>query len=209
MRPPRCRRPPSPRSGKYGTNGMPSRSHRSMTSSARGRRGCSGSAPPRSARPRGRARSLDAHVGDADGADRATIDIGLDRPEALLERRLRVDAVQVVEADRVGAKRSQALLDLRQSTSGRPSPAPIAALGRDEHVPVDARRAPRRSSRSLSPPVYRCAVSMWRTPAATASRMKLTFSVRQAVRAQADAGHVDAGKSESGHEDQGYEAVSA
>ena len=60
-----------------------------------------------------RADLLDAHLGDADVADSALVAVLGDHAEALLERRLWVDAVQVVEGDRLGAQSPKALLDLR------------------------------------------------------------------------------------------------
>jgi hypothetical protein len=44
-----------------------------------------------------------------------------DRAEALLERRLPVDPMQVVEIDRVGPEALEALFDLRAERSGLPS----------------------------------------------------------------------------------------
>ena len=77
---------------------------------------------------------LHADLGETYVPDRATVDVGTDGAQALLERRLGVHAVQVVQADRLAAKRAQALLDL-PTKDVRPALAcPVAALGGDEHV---------------------------------------------------------------------------
>lgn len=77
---------------------------------------------------------VDADAGEPDVADRAALDVVGDRAEALLERRFRVHAVQVVEADRLRAQRSHALLDLRRQHLGPPLAGPVAALRGDEHL---------------------------------------------------------------------------
>ena len=56
---------------------------------------------------------LDPDLREPDTPDLATVAVRGDRAETLLERRLGVDAVQVVEVDRLGAQAPQALLDLR------------------------------------------------------------------------------------------------
>src|SRR3712207_4562444 len=70
---------------------------------------------------------LDADSRDADMADPARIDVLGDRPERLLERRVRVDAMEVEETERLGAQRAQALLDLRAEHLRPPLAAVVAA----------------------------------------------------------------------------------
>jgi len=67
-------------------------------------------------------------------ADVAAVDALADRAEALLERRVGVDAVQVVEPDRVGAQRAQALVDLRVQDLRAALARVVAALRGDEDV---------------------------------------------------------------------------
>jgi hypothetical protein len=67
---------------------------------------------------------LDADRRDADVADLAAVGVLADRPQALLERRVGIHAVQVVEVDRVGAQRAEALLDLSAQRLRTPSPRP-------------------------------------------------------------------------------------
>ena len=70
-----------------------------------------------------------------------------DRAEALLERRLGVDAVQVVEVDRLDAQPPQALVDLRAQCLGAARAGREAALRRDDHA---VRRAKRFADRRLA-----------------------------------------------------------
>jgi len=56
---------------------------------------------------------IEPDVRYSDVPDLAAILVLLDRLKALLERNIRVDAVQVVEGDAVGAQRPEAVLDLR------------------------------------------------------------------------------------------------
>src|SRR5438270_3888659 len=70
----------------------------------------------------------DCDLRDPDMTDLAAVPILLDRAEALLERGLRVDAVQVIESDAVGSQPAKALLDfspqhLRAAASGAADPA--------------------------------------------------------------------------------------
>ena len=76
-----------------------------------------------------RAGSLDLlyrDLGNADVPDLAAVTILLDGGEAFLNRCLRVDPVQVVESDAVGAQAAEALLDFGAEILGRPRPAPPA-----------------------------------------------------------------------------------
>src|SRR5262249_21609747 len=87
------------------------------------------------------ARGLD--LVDIDGRDRdlpdlARVAVFRDRAEALLQRSLLVDAVQVVEVDRLGPEAPQALVDLRAELIPAAA-AGVAALGRN-HEPVGIRR---------------------------------------------------------------------
>ena len=56
---------------------------------------------------------LDAHLGQADALDDSAVAVLSERLERRLQRRLRVDAVQVVEVDAVPPEPLKALLDLR------------------------------------------------------------------------------------------------
>src|SRR5204862_33782 len=62
-----------------------------------------------------------------------------DHLEALFERRLGIDPVQVVEGDGVRAQPAQALLDLRAQGVRAPLARPVAALGRDDTAVGDGR----------------------------------------------------------------------
>ena len=66
--------------------------------------------------------------------DLPAIAIRGDGAEALLERSLGVDAVQVVEVDRVGPQAAQALVDLRAQCLGAAGAWREAALRRDDHA---------------------------------------------------------------------------
>ena len=77
---------------------------------------------------------LDADLREPDVPDLTAIAVRGDRAEALLERRLRVDAVQVVEVDRAGAQAPQALVDLRAQRLGAARSGREAALRRDDHA---------------------------------------------------------------------------
>ena len=71
---------------------------------------------------------------EPDVPDLPAVAVRGDRGEALLERRLGVDAVQVVEVDRVGAEAPQALLDLRAQCFRIAGTGVVAALRRDDHA---------------------------------------------------------------------------
>jgi hypothetical protein len=64
--------------------------------------------------------------------DLACVAALLDGADAIFERRLRVDAVEVVEVDRLRAQPPQALLDLAPDRLG--APIVPAALRRDEPI---------------------------------------------------------------------------
>ena len=143
---------------------------------------------------------LDAHVGEPDVADRAAVDVALDRTQALLERRLRVDAVQVVEADRVGAQRAQALLDLPREHVGPALARPVAALGRDEHVVATARERLADRALALAAAVEVCGVDVPHARGhGLAHEVHVLGRGREAVGAEADPGDVDAGEPEAVH----------
>ena len=74
----------------------------------------------------------DADVGDADVSDLARVLRLLDGAQALLERRLGIDSVEVVEGDRVGPQALQALVDLGFEYVGATLAGRIAAFGTDD-----------------------------------------------------------------------------
>jgi hypothetical protein len=86
------------------------------------------------------------------GVDPPGVAVFLEDPEAVLERGLEIDAVQVIERDRVDAEALEALLDLGPQPLGVSGAGPVAALRRDDCL---ARRVRERrpTVRSLSPPV--------------------------------------------------------
>ena len=137
-----------------------------------------------------------AHRGHADMADRAPLHVALDRAQALLQRRIGVDTVQVVEVDRLSAERAQALLDLRLERR-RTRPA-IAALGRDEHVLGDALE--RLPDRALA---LAAGVEVGGVDVANARGDRLTHEGhmvgREAVGAEPDARDLEAGERERRH----------
>ena len=127
-------------------------------------------------------------------ADRAPVHVLLDRAEALLERRLRVDLVQVEEPDRVGAQGAQALLDLRADDL-RPAlaRAAVAALGGDEHVLGDARQCLPDRPLALALAVQVRGVDVAHAGGhGLADERHVLGCGREAVGAEADAGHLDA-----------------
>src|SRR4029077_18668082 len=77
---------------------------------------------------------LDADLGEPDVPDLPTVTVRGDRAEALLEWGLGVDAVQVVEVDRVGAQAPQTLLDLRAQRLRAAGTGRVAALRRDDQA---------------------------------------------------------------------------
>jgi hypothetical protein len=154
--------------------------------------------------PAGPLELLDAYLRDPDVADRATVDIRLDRAQALLQRRLRVDPVQVVQPDRVEAQRAQALLDLRPKHIRPPLARAVAPFGGDEHVLGGA--VERLADRALTLPA---GVQVRGVDVANARGHRLADERHmlgrggQTIGAQADTGHVDAGESERVHAGQG------
>jgi hypothetical protein len=116
---------------------------------------------------------LDSDVGDADMPDLPTVPVLLDRAEALLERRLGVGPVQVVEPEAVRPQPAEAFLDLGAERI-RASAVP-AAFRRDDAIVGDRRERSADRLFALSSGVG-VGVSMTFTPAATASLMKATCS---------------------------------
>ena len=143
---------------------------------------------------------LDADLGDPDMADDATVDVGPDRAEALLERRLGIDAVQVVQADGIGPERAQALLDLRAQDLRPALAGAVAALGGDEHL--FAHVGERLAEGALAVPA---AVEVRGVDVAHACGHGLSNErdvlrcCREAVGAEPDARHLEAGKLEGSH----------
>jgi predicted NBD/HSP70 family sugar kinase len=133
-------------------------------------------------------------------SDHAAVDVRRDRAEALLERRLRVDSVQVVEPDRLGPQRAQTLLDLRLEHLRPTLARAVAALGGDEHVLGGAveRLADRALALAARVQVRSVDVAHARGHGPADERHMLGRG-GQTVRAQAEAGHVEAGKPEAGH----------
>ena len=91
---------------------------------------------------------VDTDLRDADVLDLALVAEPPDLAEALLKRGLRIDAVQVVQRDAVGAQGSQALLDLRPQHRGAPLARTEPALCRDERALATGRE--RRADRPLA-----------------------------------------------------------
>jgi hypothetical protein len=83
---------------------------------------------------------VDPDLADADVPDLAVVHVLLDRREALLERRLGVDSVQVVERDALGPKPAQALLDLGSELLGPTLTRSEAALRPNDAVLGDRRQ---------------------------------------------------------------------
>src|SRR6185503_786527 len=77
---------------------------------------------------------LDADLGEPDVPDLPAVAVCGDRAEALLEWSLGVDAVQVIEVDRVGAQAPQALLDLRAQRLRAAGTGRVAALRRNDQA---------------------------------------------------------------------------
>src|SRR6202048_662918 len=79
---------------------------------------------------------VDTDVRYADVPDLALVLVLLDRRKALLQRCLRVDAVQVVESDPVGPQAAKALLDLAMQNfrASTPRAAEAAFGGHDDAV---------------------------------------------------------------------------
>src|SRR5829696_4163222 len=135
-------------------------------------------------------------LGDPHVADRAAVDVRLDRAEALLERRLRVDPVEVVEADRVRAQRAQALLDLGLQHLGPAlAGAAVAALGRDEDVVARALERLADRALALAARVEVRGVDVAH-PRGDGVADEGRVDRAQAVGAEADPGDVDAGEAE-------------
>jgi hypothetical protein len=134
-------------------------------------------------------------------ADGAAVDIGLDRAKALLERRLRIHAVQVVETDRLGAQRPQALLDLGPQHLGAAlAGTAVAALGGDEHVLGGAIERLADGALAVAAAVQVRGVDVaYAGGHGFADEGHVPGRSGEPVGAQADAGHVDAGESEVGH----------
>src|SRR4051794_23609069 len=94
---------------------------------------------------------VDRNLGDADVPDSAAVAIFLDGREAFLKRCLRIDPVQIIESNGLGAQAAEAFLDLgaeilRTSTTG----ATGAALRGDDVAVTEGRK--RRSDRRLALP---------------------------------------------------------
>ena len=127
-------------------------------------------------------------------ADRAAVDVCLDLAEALLERGLGIDAVEVVEADRLGPERTQALLDLRAKHLGPALARAVAALGGDQHVVAVAgeRLADRALALAARVEVRGVDVAHARGHCLT-DELHVLRRGREAVRAEPDARDLDAG----------------
>src|SRR5438477_9423300 len=66
----------------------------------------------------------DVDLGDSNVADLAPVAVFLDRGQALFERGLGIDSVQVVERDALRAQTLKLCSISARRTSGRPRPAP-------------------------------------------------------------------------------------
>lgn len=137
-------------------------------------------------------------------ADRATVDVRLDRAEALFQRRFRVDPVQVVEPDRLGAQRAQALLDLRPEHLRPALARAVAAFGGDEHVLGDTLERLADRALALAAGVEVCGVDVAHARGhGIADERHVLGRGGQTIGAHADTGHVNAGESEGIHAGQG------
>src|SRR5205085_5359787 len=83
---------------------------------------------------------VDPDLGEADVPDLPAVAVLLDRAQALLERCLRVDPVQVVERDAVRPETAQAFLDLSPEHLGTPFPWAEPALRRYDAPLRDGRK---------------------------------------------------------------------
>ena len=101
----------------------------------------------------GDSRALGAVRRDADVERLALPHERVERPDGLLDRRHRVDAVRVEDVDVVDAHARQRLLGAREDVLARPEvavgarPHVVAGLGRDDQLVAIAARSPRASSR--------------------------------------------------------------
>jgi hypothetical protein len=134
-------------------------------------------------------------------ADLAAVDVLAQHAEALLQRRLGIDPVQVVQVDRVGPQRAQALLDLGAEDLGATLAGAVAALGGDEDVagvdPVE------RGTDRLLARAARVQVGGVDVPHAGGDRLADEGDVLagggQPVGPEADAGDLVIGESQRGH----------
>lgn len=123
-------------------------------------------------------------------ADRAAIDMFLDRAKAFFNRRLRIDAVQVVKVDVLGLQPAQALRDFRMQYF-RPAAtgAAVSAFGRN-----DALCAARRQRRADGVLAFALGIQMCRVDHTDTGSNGFLYErdvprrSGKAVRAQADTG---------------------
>ena len=81
---------------------------------------------------------------DADPLDRTAVNVLLDRAQTLLDRRLRVDAMEIVERDAADSQAGETLFDFLSEDLGLAAAGvAVAAFGRDDHA---RRRGRQRSS---------------------------------------------------------------
>ncbi len=96
---------------------------------------------------------VDPDLGEADVTDPPPVPVLLDGGEAVLERRVRMDAVQVVERDAVRTQPAQGVLDLRPEHLGAAVPGGVATLARHDAVGRDWREGGADRLLALSPGV--------------------------------------------------------
>src|SRR5262249_18710567 len=83
---------------------------------------------------------VDADLGEPDVPDLSALPVLLDRGQALFERRLRVDSMQVVERDRFRTQTPKAFLDLRAEYLRAPFAGVEATLRCHHAAPRDRRQ---------------------------------------------------------------------
>src|SRR6266566_3748940 len=148
--------------------------------------------------PAGSLDLVDRDLGDADVPDLAAVAVLIDGGETLFERCLRVDPVQVVERDAVGAQPAKALLDLGVEDVRTPATGAAASAALRRYDATLGLSGERRTDRLLALPT---GVGVGRVdhPHTGGDRFPHEGNARrrvaEAVRSQADAG--DLGVTES------------
>jgi hypothetical protein len=126
-----------------------------------------------------------------------SIPVLLDRREALLERRLGVDPVQVVERDAVRPQAAKALLDLGVEHLRPPFARPEAAFRCDDAILRDRRQRSTDRLLALAPGVEVGGVDVPEPGGErTLDERDVLGCVREAIRPEPDARDLDAGQTD-------------